>query len=87
MLFGDRDGNAGDPTMTLVNPEAIRSSLDAFELELWNDREEDGTTALGEPHHFHRIDLVARRVDEVPSAGRGPGLRDAIEANDEAVLA
>jgi SAM-dependent methyltransferase len=69
MLFGDRDGNAGDPTMTLVNPEAIRSGLNGFELELWDDREEDGTTALGEPHHFHRIDLVARRVDEAPSAG------------------
>jgi len=26
------------------------------------DREEDTTTALGEPHYFHLVELVARRT-------------------------
>jgi tellurite methyltransferase len=62
MLFGDRDGSADDPTMTCPPPATIRASLSEFEIEHWVDREEDGPTALGEPHHFHRLDLVARRI-------------------------
>jgi tellurite methyltransferase len=62
MLFGDRDASADDPEMACPPPEAIRSSLGAFEIEHWVDQEEDTETALGEPHHFHRIELVARRA-------------------------
>jgi tellurite methyltransferase len=62
MLFGDRDASAGDPAMTCPPPAAIRSRLAAFEIEHWLDREEDSRTALGEEHHFHRIELVARRT-------------------------
>jgi len=62
MLFGDRDGDVGDPTMTHPSPDTIRASLAAFEFEHWVDREEDGRTALGEPHHFHMLELVARRI-------------------------
>jgi SAM-dependent methyltransferase len=62
MLFGDRDAGADDPGMTCPSPEAIRASLADFEIEDWLDSEEDSETALGEPHHFHRVELVARRV-------------------------
>lgn len=62
MLFGDRDGSADDPGMTCPSPERIRSALSMFEIEYWLDQEEDTQTALGEPHHFHRIDVVARRA-------------------------
>jgi SAM-dependent methyltransferase len=61
MLFGDRDASADDAEMTCPSPDGIRSSLGAFEIEHWVDQEEDTETALGEPHHFHRIELVARR--------------------------
>jgi tellurite methyltransferase len=61
MLFGDRDADAGDPDMTHPSPEALRASLAEFEIEHWVDREEDGHTALGEPHHFHMLEVVARR--------------------------
>jgi tellurite methyltransferase len=61
MVFGDRDGSAGDDSMTCPSPDEIRDSLDGWEIEDWTDREEDSTTALGEPHHFHIIELVARR--------------------------
>ncbi len=62
LLFGDRDGSAGDPAITCPQPDAIRASLRSFEIEHWSDREEDTQTALGEPHHFHLVELVARRV-------------------------
>jgi SAM-dependent methyltransferase len=62
MLFGDQDGSAGDPEMTCLAPDEVRSRLAAFEIEHWTDREEDTTTALGEPHHFHLVEFVARRT-------------------------
>ncbi len=61
-LFGDHDGSATDPTMTCPPPQRIRESLSSFEIEHWLDNEEDTQTALGEPHHFHLVELVARRV-------------------------
>ena len=62
MLFGDRDGSAPDPSMTCPPPAEIRERLGSFEIEYWVDLEEDTSTALGEPHHFHRVELVARRT-------------------------
>lgn len=62
MLFGDRDEDAADPAMTHPSPDVIRASLADFEIEHWVDREEDGQTALGEPHHFHMLEVVARRL-------------------------
>jgi hypothetical protein len=47
--------------MTCPSPEVIRGHLDGFVIERWDEREEDGQTALGEPHHFHIIEVVARR--------------------------
>lgn len=61
MLFGDRDGSVDDPEMTCASPETIRGYLDGFDIEFWNEKEEDGETALGEPHHFHLIEVVAVR--------------------------
>lgn len=60
MLFGDRDARFS-PEMTCPPEGEIRALLDGFEIELWTELEEDGETALGEPHHFHRFDVVARR--------------------------
>ena len=62
MLFGDRDGSTADPSMTCPPPAEIRANLGSFEMEHWSDREEDTLTALGEPHHFHLVELVARRA-------------------------
>jgi SAM-dependent methyltransferase len=62
MLFGDRDASAADPAMTCPPSEVIRALLDGFEIELWEEREDpDGRTALGEPHHLHLVEVVARR--------------------------
>lgn len=62
MLFGDRDGSAAEPGMTCPRPAEIRARLASFEVEHWDDTEEDTETALGEPHHFHLVELVARRA-------------------------
>jgi hypothetical protein len=65
MLFGDRDQAASEePDMTCPSPEVIRSHLDGFAIERWDEKEEDGQTALGEPHHFHLIEIVAVREAE-----------------------
>jgi tellurite methyltransferase len=61
MLFGDRDDEASDPGMTCLSPERVEAELAGFEIEHWSVSEEDSQTALGEPHHFHLIEFVARR--------------------------
>ena len=70
MLFGDRDQSAGDPTMTCPSPDAIRATLTDFEVEHWSDEDDDGQTALGEPHHWHIIEIVARRQPVSGARGR-----------------
>ncbi len=68
MLFGDRDQAADEPDMTCPSPAVIRGYLDGFEIEHWNEKEEDGETALGDPHHFHLIEVVAVR-QALPGVG------------------
>jgi hypothetical protein len=62
MLFGDHDESASDPEMTCLPPEKIRASLIDFDLEHWLVEEDDRPTALGDPHHFHLVEFVARRI-------------------------
>jgi hypothetical protein len=62
MLFGDHDESASEPEMTCLPPERILADLADFEIEFWSAKEEDSQTALGDPHHFHLIEVVARRV-------------------------
>lgn len=62
MLFGDRDDSAGEAGMTCLPPERIDEMLAGFEIEHWSDSQEDTKTALGEPHHFHLVEFVARKL-------------------------
>jgi tellurite methyltransferase len=61
LLYGDRDESADDPAYTCPSPDAIRQHLAAFEIESWHEREEDGHLALGDPHHVHLVEVIARR--------------------------
>lgn len=61
LLYGDRDESAGEPGFTCFSPEAIRELFAGYEIESWFEREEDGKLALGDPHHVHLVELVARR--------------------------
>ena len=65
-LFGDHDDSSRDPAMTCPPPQRIRESLSSFAIEYWLDSEEDTLTALGEPHHFHLIEVVARKAALAP---------------------
>lgn len=40
-------------------------------IEHWDEKEEDGHTALGEAHHFHLIEVVAVRLGDVASTAGG----------------
>jgi len=62
MLFGDHDESASDPEMTCFPPDRVRADLVDFEIEHWSVEEDDGPTALGEPHHFHLVEFVARKL-------------------------
>jgi tellurite methyltransferase len=64
LLYGDRDEAASDPSCTCPSPDAIRGYLGGLEIESWHEREEDGHMALGDPHHIHLIEVVARRRAE-----------------------
>ncbi len=61
LMYGDRDESAGEPGVTCLSPAAIRGLLADYEIESWLEREEDGKMALGDPHHVHLIEVVARR--------------------------
>jgi tellurite methyltransferase len=61
-LFGDRDEWATDPTLT-VHPRAdVERLLEPFEAERFDEVEEDGETALGQPKHWHLFHIVARKT-------------------------
>jgi tellurite methyltransferase len=62
MLFGDHDESASDPEMTCLPPDRVRDDLAGFEIEHWSVEEDDRPTALGDPHHFHLVEFVARRL-------------------------
>ena len=69
LLYGDRDEAASEPAVTCPSPDAIRAWLRDFQVESWTEREEDGKMALGDPHHIHLIEVVARRRDGVDRDG------------------
>ena len=61
-IFGDRDEWAGDGSMTfMTRTEALRR-LEPFELERFDEEDEDGKTALGDAKHWHVFHVIARRA-------------------------
>ncbi len=61
-LFGDRDGWAQDPALSFHRRADVEDLLQAFQLERFDEIEEDGKTALGEPKHWHVFHIVARKL-------------------------
>jgi tellurite methyltransferase len=62
MIFLDHDEAASEPDMNCPPSERIQAGLADFEIEMWSEKEEDSQSALGEPHHMHLVELVARKV-------------------------
>jgi SAM-dependent methyltransferase len=61
-LFGDRDGWAESPELTFHTRAAVEELLRPLEVERLDEVEEDGTTAIGAPKHWHVFQIVARKT-------------------------
>ncbi|MBD0330024.1 MAG: class I SAM-dependent methyltransferase [Thermoleophilia bacterium] len=61
-LFGDRDGWAGDAEMTFVTRSEAESLFAGFELERFDEVDEDGHLVTGAPKHWHVFHVVAKRA-------------------------
>jgi SAM-dependent methyltransferase len=59
-LFGDRDSWGVNPNMTFQTRTEALALLAALEVEVFREREEDGSSFLG-PKHWHIFDLIARK--------------------------
>ena len=60
-LFGDRDGWATQPDMSFQTREDAEELLRGLEVEHFEEVEEDGETAVGDPKHWHLFQVVARK--------------------------
>jgi SAM-dependent methyltransferase len=60
-LFGDRDGWAGNPAMTFHTRADVERLLADYDVERLDEVEEDSTTAVGDPKHWHLFHVVARK--------------------------
>jgi tellurite methyltransferase len=60
-LFGVRDGWAPSTDITFHSREAAVALFTAFELEHFEEVEEDGKTATGVPKRWHLFHVVARK--------------------------
>ena len=59
-LFGDRDEWAGTNDMTFHTRAQTEALFAGFDLERFDEIEQDGQTALAEPKHWHVFHVVAR---------------------------
>jgi hypothetical protein len=48
--------------MTFVSRATAETLFDGLELERFDELEEDGQTALGDPKHWHVFHVVAHRA-------------------------
>ena len=60
-LFGDRDGWATQPDMSFQTRQDAENLLRGLEVEHFEEIEEDGETAVGDPKHWHVFHVVARK--------------------------
>jgi tellurite methyltransferase len=60
-LFGDRDGWAPADDITFLPRARAEALFVVFDLERFDEIEEDSQTALGEPKHWHVFHVVARK--------------------------
>ncbi|MGB6300718.1 MAG: methyltransferase domain-containing protein [Rivularia sp. (in: cyanobacteria)] len=60
-LFGDRDSWANDSTMNNHTLSDVKSLLQPFEIELLEEEDREGKTALGKEKHWHIFHIVARK--------------------------
>jgi hypothetical protein len=60
-LFGDRDSWAIYTSMNHHTREQVEVLLQPFEVEVFEEEDHPGKTALGEDKHWHLFQIVARK--------------------------
>ncbi|MCX6047557.1 MAG: class I SAM-dependent methyltransferase [Chloroflexi bacterium] len=60
-LFGNHDSWTSDPTMNFHTAEQAKQRFGQFELESWQEVEEDGNAFSG-PKHWHIFHIIARKT-------------------------
>jgi len=60
-LFGDRDSWASYGDISTHTREQVEALLSPFEVEVLDEEEHPGSTALGEEKHWHLFHIVARK--------------------------
>jgi tellurite methyltransferase len=60
-LFGDRDEWSDEDDMTFQTRAEAEALFSRLEVELFDEVEEDGPTAVGKQKHWHLFHVVARR--------------------------
>ena len=60
-LFGVRDSWANEPDMTFHTEDQVREMFDGFEIESFDEQDEDGSSASG-PKHWHVFTVIARKT-------------------------
>jgi SAM-dependent methyltransferase len=59
--YGTRDSWAGRPGMTFLDRGDALALLDGFDVEMFDEEEDDSTTPRGKPKHWHIYHVVGRR--------------------------
>ncbi len=59
-LYGERDGWAGRPGLTVHSRDAVRALLAGWTIELFDEEETDAVTPRGADKHWHIFHVVAR---------------------------
>lgn len=60
-LFGERDSWAIYTSMTHHKREQVQQMLEDFEIEILQEEDHPGKTAIGEEKHWHIFHIVARK--------------------------
>jgi SAM-dependent methyltransferase len=60
-FLGPRDSWAGHPNMHFLARREIEAMTVGLSVESIEEREEDQPTALGDRHHWHIVELIARK--------------------------
>ncbi|HEX9647295.1 MAG TPA: class I SAM-dependent methyltransferase [Alphaproteobacteria bacterium] len=68
-LYGERDGWAGDPTITFFSRSQVEALLAGLEVEHLLEEEDDSVTPRGAPKHWHIFHVVARKPHDRAKEG------------------
>ncbi len=60
-FLGENDSWASDPDKTIHTKTQVLARLQPFEIEFFEERDEDGITATGKAKHWHVFFVVARK--------------------------